>query len=156
MQIDRLERIFLFLTVTLLAGVLMAIVLSVVHDGVELPTQAGRIDVAEVRNTAPFDAPGVYETAPGKYQAVVIAKAFAFEPAEITIPVGAELTFVVTSIDVIHGFQVWDTNVNAMVIPGQITEVSKTFDEAGEYNIVCHEYCGIGHHGMFGKVVVSG
>ena len=46
--------------------------------------------------------------------------------------------------------------VNAMVIPGQITRITGTFDEPGEYNIVCHEYCGIGHHGMWGKVVVGG
>lgn len=155
MQVERFERIFLFLTVGVLAGAIVAIVLSVAHDGIQLPTQEGRIDVTAVRETAPFDAPGVYEVRPGAYEAVVLAQAWSFTPAEITVPAGAELTFVITSTDVIHGFQVWDTAVNAMVIPGQITRITGTFDEPGEYNIVCHEYCGIGHHGMWGKVVVT-
>jgi cytochrome c oxidase subunit 2 len=56
---------------------------------------------------------------------------------------------------VIHGFLIWETTVNAMVIPGQMTVVTQTFDDAGEFGIVCHEYCGTGHHTMFGKVVVT-
>ncbi len=71
------------------------------------------------------------------------------------VPAGAEVEFVITSADVLHGFLILDTSVNAMVIPGQVTRVATTFDEAGEYEIVCHEYCGIGHQGMFGKVVVE-
>jgi cytochrome c oxidase subunit 2 len=47
-----------------------------------------------------------------------------------------------------------------MVIPGQITRVTQTFDEPGEYKFVCHEFCGlaneqVGHHSMFGRVVVE-
>ncbi len=71
------------------------------------------------------------------------------------MPVGAEVTFTVTSVDVIHGFLVPDTQANAMVIPGQITEVTQTFDEAGVYSLICHEYCGIGHHNMGGLITVE-
>jgi cytochrome c oxidase subunit 2 len=42
-----------------------------------------------------------------------------------------------------------------MVIPGQVSRVTATFDKPGEYLIVCHEYCGAGHHVMFGKVIVN-
>jgi heme/copper-type cytochrome/quinol oxidase subunit 2 len=33
--------------------------------------------------------------------------------------------------------------------------VTHTFDEPGEYRIVCHEYCGVSHQAMFGTVVVE-
>ena len=76
------------------------------------------------------------------------------------MPAGSEVTFIVTSRDVIHGFLIPETTVNAMIIPGQVTEVTYTFDDAGDYKFICHEYCGlaneqIGHHSMFGRVVVE-
>jgi cytochrome c oxidase subunit 2 len=27
-------------------------------------------------------------------------------------------------------------------------------DQAGEYGVVCNEFCGIGHHNMVGKIYV--
>ena len=29
------------------------------------------------------------------------------------------------------------------------------FEEPGEYDFVCHEYCGVGHHTMAGKLIVE-
>ena len=29
------------------------------------------------------------------------------------------------------------------------------FDQPGEYRFFCHEYCGLAHHMMFGRVVVE-
>ena len=74
---------------------------------------------------------------------------------EITVPAGSRVTFELTSRDVVHGFKIDDTPINVMVVPGQISKVTTTFDEPGEYLIVCHEYCGGGHHAMFGKVIVE-
>jgi cytochrome c oxidase subunit 2 len=42
-----------------------------------------------------------------------------------------------------------------MVLPGQVTKTSARFDEPGEYRFLCHEYCGLAHHLMFGKVIVA-
>lgn len=145
----------MYLTVMMLVAGVVAIVVSVAEAGIHLPDKESRIDPAEVRTTAPFDNPGVFETGDGAFDAVIVAQAWSWTPAEITVPVGAEVEFVLTSTDVIHGIMIWDTNVNAMVVPGQVTRVTATFDEAGEYPMVCHEYCGIGHHAMFGKVVVT-
>ena len=65
------------------------------------------------------------------------------------------MTFKVASGNVIHGFMVRNTNINAMVIPGEVTQVTYTFDKPGEYLIICHEYCGLLHHTMYSKVVVA-
>ena len=70
------------------------------------------------------------------------------------MPQGAEVTIYVTSQDVQHGFKITDTNVNMQVVPGQVSKLTYTFDRIGEFPYICHEYCGIGHAAMFGRVKV--
>ena len=153
--LDRYEKIILGLTILGLILGAGAVFLSVYEAGIHLPTIEDRIDPAAVRETAPFDEPGVTVNSDGTATAVIIAQTWLWEPDTIEVPVGTEVEFVLTSPDVLHGFHIWDTAVNAMVIPGQVTRVTQTFNEAGEFGIVCHEYCGIGHHQMFGRVVVT-
>jgi cytochrome c oxidase subunit 2 len=136
-------------------SILVAIVLTAFAVGIRVPTAEGRVDPRALAQTAPFDEPGVRELAPGRYEVTVVAQVFQFNPGEITVPAGSKVTFELTSRDVVHGFKIEDTPVNVMVVPGQISKVTTTFDEPGEYLIVCHEYCGGGHHAMFGKVIVE-
>jgi cytochrome c oxidase subunit 2 len=65
------------------------------------------------------------------------------------------VTFRVTSADVMHGFQVVGTNANVMAVPGYVTRFTVTFPRPGEYLIACHEYCGVLHHNMVGKLIVK-
>jgi len=155
MKIEYYEKVFLILGVVMLLSGLTAILVSVVGAGVMVPEPAGRVAPGDVRTTAPFDAPGLREISPGKYEAVIVAQTWLFTPNEIRVPAGSEVTFRVASTDVIHGFLIENTQINAMIIPGQITEVTQTFDEPGEYLLICHEYCGIGHHDMWGRVIVE-
>jgi len=53
-----------------------------------------------------------------------------------------------------HGFSLQPININIQVHPGFDFVVTLTPDEAGEYGIVCNEFCGIGHHTMVGKIYV--
>lgn len=156
MQVDRYERIFLYVSSVVLALFFAGVLLSVTEAGIHLPTQEDTIDPNAVNTTAPFDNPGLFMTGPNQFDAVIVAEAWAYTPTEIVVPKGAEVRFIVTSVDVIHGFMIPQTTVNAMLIPGQVTEVTYTFDDAEEHNILCHEFCGIGHHTMFAKVVVEG
>jgi cytochrome c oxidase subunit 2 len=63
--------------------------------------------------------------------------------------------FRLTSPDVVHGFQVVGANVNVLVAPGYVSELMTTFPRAGEYLIVCNEYCGLAHHLMQATIVVE-
>jgi len=152
---EKMEKTFLILSALLLVFFLVALGFASVGHGVHLVGQGGDIHPAEVRTTAPFDSPGLREVAPGHYEAVIIGVAWAFQPSEIRIPAGSTVDFVLTTTDVIHGFNIEGTVVNAMLIPGHITRVSHTFREAGEHLIICHEYCGIMHHTMYGRVIVE-
>ncbi len=61
----------------------------------------------------------------------------------------------ISSMDWQHGFSLQPENINLQVIPGYEMVVTITPDKAGEYAIVCNEYCGIGHHQMLGKIYVK-
>ncbi|NOX64022.1 MAG: cytochrome C oxidase subunit II [Chloroflexi bacterium] len=60
-----------------------------------------------------------------------------------------------SSTDILHGFSLQPTNMNLMVMPGYdyVAEITPT--QVGEYAIVCNEYCGIGHHLMVTKLIVT-
>jgi len=71
----------------------------------------------------------------------------------MTLPAATPVTFHITSVDVVHGFEIVRTNGQSMVIPGYVSQFTTTF-APGEYMIACNEYCGQGHHLMYGKVTV--
>jgi cytochrome c oxidase subunit 2 len=135
-------------------AMLVAIILTTFAVGISVPGANGRVDPQALAQTPPFDQPGLVEIAPGRYEATIIAQVFQFTPMQIEVPVGAKVTFIMTSRDVIHGFKISNTPVNMMIVPGQISRATTTFDKPGEYLFVCHEYCGAGHHVMSGKVIV--
>jgi len=68
---------------------------------------------------------------------------------------GAEYTLHLSSLDVNHGFNLYPFNVNFQVVPGYDYGLRVTPTEAGDYRIVCNEFCGVGHHLMIGKVLVT-
>ena len=152
----KIEKIFLTLSASMLLVFLGALFYSAFGMGMHLPGRGGTIDPAAVRVTPPFDQPGAREVAPGRYEVVVLGMAWAYQPSEIRVPAGSEVTFITTATDVVHGLHVEGTRVNLMLVPGQIARLTYTFDEPGEHRIVCHEYCGVGHHLMHGVVIVEG
>jgi len=155
MRIERYEKAFLGVGAGMLVVFLIALGYSTFGLGIQLPGRAGEVDPATVRSMEPFNEPGVRELAPGRYEVILVGQAWAFQPSEIHIPVGSEVTFIATTVDVIHGLHIDDTRVNMMLIPGQISRNTYHFDKPGEHLMICHEFCGLGHHTMAGKVVVE-
>ncbi len=154
-HIDAYERAWIIASIVLVIIFFIAVTIAGAMMGIQIPGQVGRVDPNTVSEVGEFSEPGVRELAPGKYEAVIMSKTWSFEPREITIPKGSEVTFYITSEDVQHGFKLQDTNLNVMVLPGQVTSLTIVFDEAGEYPYICTEYCGLGHAAMFGKVIVT-
>lgn len=60
-----------------------------------------------------------------------------------------------SSLDWQHGFSLQPVNINVQVHPGYDMVITLTPTEAGEFSIVCNEFCGIGHHNMIGKIYVK-
>lgn len=155
MKVHRYEKAFLGLGGVLLVACAGVLTYATLGMGFHLPGHEGQLDPKQVYTTPPFDKPGVRQLGENRYEVVLLGQMWNFSPAEVTVPVGAEITFTGTSADVIHGFNVEGTRVNMMLIPGQISRVHYRFTKPGEYLVICHEYCGLAHHTMSGKVYVK-
>jgi cytochrome c oxidase subunit 2 len=149
------ELAWILPSIAIPVGMLVALIVTAFGAGIHLPGPEGRVDPTRVAATPPFDQPGVVPVGPGRYEARMVARIWSFTPNEVRVPAGSTVTFVVTSADVVHGLLIHGANVNVMVLPGQVARVTARFDRPGEYPFVCHEYCGIAHHAMWGKVIVE-
>ena len=114
---------------------------------------------SDVPECLPYDKaysePKVVKLDSNTYQVFSVAQMWQFQPSEIYIPVGSEVDFLLTSKDVVHGFNISQKNVNMMAVYGAINKTTVKFDKPGVYDIVCHEYCGVGHQNMRAQVIVN-
>ena len=159
MHIHRFERAWFAVSLLLIFALVGTVTYGATGAGIEMVSDdGGEIENADLSGTE-FEDPGVrvVDESENEYEVYVVARQFLFDPGTsepIRLPAGSTVTFHVTSADVVHGFDLADTNVNTMVIPGQVAKLTVEFDEPATYGIICHEYCGAGHHTMEGKVVV--
>jgi cytochrome c oxidase subunit II len=145
MRMDRYASIFLWLAAAMLLMFAGATVISISGLGVHTPALLETVDPAELDNLPGFADPGIHEISEGRYEVYIVASSegeSVFNPSEITVPVGSEVAFIVTSKDGLHSLKVADTTINVMMIPGQIAEVTYVFDEIGDFEYYCNEYCG--------------
>jgi cytochrome c oxidase subunit 2 len=154
MHIDELERYWLISVSVVLGAFTAALLASVFVFGVELPSPVGRIDPTTI-GEGEFAEPGLRHMGGNQYTAHIIAQMWIYNPNEIRVPVGSEVTFIMTSKDITHGIIIEEHDVNLMLLPGQVTRTTATFERPGTFEMVCHEYCGPGHHSMIGQVIVE-
>lgn len=88
----------------------------------------------------------------------VVARQYSFENLPEVVPYDTPVVFSLTSIDVNHGFAIYDTKdrivgqVQAM--PGYANDLHVRFTEKGTYIVRCLEYCGASHAFMQGSFEV--
>jgi len=153
-HIDRYEKIWLNFGIGALIVFLLVLGINAFTVGNHPPTAMATIDPAKVKETEPFNNPGVKQIDENTYEVDIIAQAFSYTPNKIQVPAGKKIIFKVTSPDVVHSFTIVGTNVNMMVVPGHINVAWHTFDKPGKYLILCNEYCGAGHQLMAAEIEV--
>jgi len=154
-HIHRYEKLWLVVSLLLIVGLIATVTYGAVGAGVAMISdEEDTVDPNALSEDDRFAEPRVEHVGENEYEAYVVAQAFIFRPDPIEIPEGSTVTFYITSPDVIHGFQLAGTNVNTMVIPGEVAKLTVEFDEPGEYGVVCNEFCGSGHHDMEGLLIV--
>jgi mono/diheme cytochrome c family protein/plastocyanin len=80
-----------------------------------------------------------------------------WSPSALTATVGKPLQLRLTSDDVTHSLTVGQTDWPAVDIqPGEVTEVTLTFDHPGKYVFYCTRWCGPYHWRMRGTIEVAG
>jgi len=95
------------------------------------------------------------ETAPARVVEVTAAR-FRFAPETIEVQEGEAVSLRLRSADGTHGIEIKGYGLK-LKIPRGGTEVRLEFvaDKPGRFDFVCSEYCGSGHRGMRGKLVVT-
>ena len=61
----------------------------------------------------------------------------------------------ISSLDLQHGFSLLPMNMNFQILPGYDHVLTLTPTSSGDFNIICNEFCGIGHHMMAGRMLVE-
>lgn len=151
----RAERVWLILSFGMIMGFMIITGYQAFAMDMGPPSHKETIDPQKVDATAPFDNPGVKQIGENEYEVVMTLQIFSFTPNNIEVPAGSTVHFTMTSKDVVHGFQVAGTNLNAMVMPGYVSKITQKFDEPGEYLVLCNEYCGAGHQMMSTTITVK-
>jgi cytochrome c oxidase subunit II len=95
----------------------------------------------------------IVEPPPGG-DAYLVARMWSWYPV-LKLRVGETYRLHMSSTDIQHGFSLQPMNMNFQVMPGYDHVLTITPTKAGEYTIVCNEFCGIGHHAMIGKLFVE-
>ena len=89
----------------------------------------------------------------------VVARRFDFEPATIEVTEGDRVRLVVRSADGPHGVEIKAFKVKKAVPRAKPGDAPITIEfvatNAGEFPILCSEYCGNGHEDMKGTLVVK-
>jgi cytochrome c oxidase subunit 2 len=88
----------------------------------------------------------------------VVARRFSFEPATIDVVEGDTVRLLVRSADGPHGVEIKAFKVKKAVPRAKPGDSPVTIEfvaaAAGEYPILCSEYCGNGHKDMTGTLIV--
>ncbi len=77
------------------------------------------------------------------------------ETNELHLPLNKPVKMVLRSKDVLHDFYVPEFRAKMDLVPGIVTYFWMTPTKQGEYEILCAELCGVGHHEMRGRVIVE-
>jgi cytochrome c oxidase subunit II len=85
----------------------------------------------------------------------VTAKQYEFIPGTIQVNQGDKVVLEVTAIDREHGFGLKAYDINRDLPKGKTVTIEFVADKKGEFTITCTTFCGMGHFGMQGKLIVS-
>ena len=101
-------------------------------------------------------ADGKAHVPPGT-DAYVMATRYVFYP-DLVVKAGTQYQIWISSVDVLHGFSIVGNNENLSleIAPEHAIGPKLTMPTTpGTYLVVCNEYCGLGHHGMLGHIIVE-
>jgi cytochrome c oxidase subunit 2 len=73
---------------------------------------------------------------------------------ELRVPVDRQVQLNITSRDVIHNFYAPAFRIKMDAVPGMTNRLTFTPSQEGNYEVLCAEYCGLGHSSMLSEVVV--
>ncbi|EXF93456.1 cytochrome B558 subunit A [Pseudomonas fluorescens HK44] len=74
---------------------------------------------------------------------------------EVHLPLDQPVKVLLRSKDVLHDFDVPQMRGKMDMVPGMVSYFWFTPTKTGQYEIICAEYCGVGHYNMRGHMIVD-
>jgi cytochrome c oxidase subunit II len=153
---ERLEHRWAAVATSIITLLIVMAVFAGVHQAVLPQSRVATADPRTLHLSGEF-IEGNLGSDPQPDGAVIvraIGQQYSFTPQCILVPADTPITFRVTSGDVVHGFLITGTSINLMLVPGYISSIPARFSTPGERHMPCHEFCGFGHEGMWGRIKV--
>jgi len=92
--------------------------------------------------------------APPVHEVEIVASKFQFTPSAIQVTAGEPVRLIVQSMDTVHGFSIRKLKIDTRIPKGgEPVTVEFVAPPAGQYEIACSEFCGIGHGQMKAMLV---
>jgi cytochrome c oxidase subunit II len=85
----------------------------------------------------------------------VTAKEYEYDPAVITVKHGDRVRLVVTAVDHDHGLKIEAFHIDQLVKKGESTAIEFKTNLTGTFPFQCSHFCGLGHKGMKGELIVE-
>jgi cytochrome c oxidase subunit 2 len=114
-----------------------------------LPGEDGILGTSDVRNINDDNPFGINPKDANGQDDVLI------DGEDLHLPLDRPVRLLLRSIDVLHDFYVPQFRAKMDMVPGTVTYFWFTPIRTGEFEILCAELCGTGHHEMRGTVVVD-
>jgi cytochrome c oxidase subunit 2 len=114
-----------------------------------LPGADGKLGTTQVRNIADNNPFGINPDDPFGKDDVMI------ESDVINLENNRPVKILLRSVDVLHNWYVPQFRSKMDAVPGTVTFYWFEPNKVGEYEVLCAEYCGVGHYAMRGGVEVQ-
>jgi cytochrome c oxidase subunit II len=153
---ERIERRWAAVSIVLMALLIVLAAFAGIHQATMPQFAVETVDPRTLHISGEFiesNLGSVLEP-DGSVTVRAVGQQYSFTPQCIVVPAGRPVTFRATSSDVVHGFLIDGTTVNTMLVPGFVSTITTRFDQPGDRHMPCHEYCGVGHEGMWGEIRV--
>lgn len=155
-RVERIERRWASVSIAIIVVLIVLAAFAGIHQATMPQTEVEAANPSTLHLSGEFIESnlGSAVESDGTVTVRAIGQQYSFTPQCIVVPTGTPVTFRATSADVVHGFLIDGTNVNIMLVPGYVSTIATRFEQTGEHHMPCHEFCGSGHEGMWGKIKV--
>lgn len=155
------ERLFLGVVLVLASAMAAFTIAWIFVSDHNVPTAAYRTTpasfMAQVSQfMTKYGRPDGTAVVPPGHDAYIMAARFAFYP-RLVLKAGHRYRIWLSSADALHGFSLvgHGQNLNLEIAPNHAYGADFVPSEPGTYLIVCNEFCGLGHHLMTSRIVVT-
>jgi cytochrome c oxidase subunit II len=153
---EQVERRWATIAIVIVSFMVVLAAFAGIHQAVMPQTRIETVDPRTLHIAGEFiesNLGSAVET-DGSVTVRAVGQQYSFTPQCIVVPTDTPVTFRATSADVVHGFLIEHSNINTMLVPGYVSTTTTRFSTPAEVYMPCHEFCGVGHEGMWARIKI--